>query len=200
MDYSALQKNQLMDIYVPSLKSYYQVKLIKVEDNAIIIGALKRYPARGDPVSEKLPLDVGKIYLIYFGIDENVYCGKTKLTAIVQDQDNGLNYILEKPKALTSLERRNCSRIPYTEKVYYRLDDKPHAYDFPYETRGIDLSRGGMCLVLPEYLEPKTNLVVKIKIEDIELCMRSKIRWVKKEKESNRYIAGIVFQDLFLPL
>ncbi len=84
MNYSALQKDQMMDIYIPSLKAYYQVKLVKVEDNAIVIGAVKRHQSKDDPVSEKLPLDVGKIYLIYFGIDENVYCGKTKLIAIVQ--------------------------------------------------------------------------------------------------------------------
>ncbi|MFY9114113.1 MAG: PilZ domain-containing protein [Dethiobacteria bacterium] len=199
MNYSALQKDQMMDIYIPSLKAYYQVKLVKVEDNAIVIGAVKRHQSKDDPVSEKLPLDVGKIYLIYFGIDENVYCGKTKLIAIVQGPKNSLNYVLEKPEDLTSLERRNGSRVPYTEKVYYRLDD-PHVHDFTYETQGIDLSKGGMCLVLPEYYKPKTMLVVKIKIEDIELCMRAKIRWIKKEMESDRYIAGVVFQELFLPL
>lgn len=199
MNYSALQKDQKMDIYVPSLKAYYQVKLVKVEDDAIFIDAIKRHQVKDKLVSEKLPLDVGKIYLIYFGLDENVYCGKTKLMAIVQGPDDSLNYVLEKPINLTSMERRNGSRVPYTEKVYYRLDD-PHEHDFTHETQGIDLSKGGMCLVLPKYYKPKTMLVVKIKIEDIELCMKAKIRWIKKDMDNDHYIAGVVFQKLFLPL
>ncbi len=191
MDFSLLKKDHPVDIYVPSLQTYYQVKLTKVENDLLVIKKIKR-------IHERLPLNIGKIYLIYFGLDENVYCGKTKLIKIIEEPGEDISYILEKPEQLTSHERRRGSRVSYKDKVYYRLDDSPER-DFNKEAQGIDLSRGGMCLTVSEYYKPKTILVIKLRIEDIELCVRAQIKWIKEEGP-DKYLMGISFQELFLPV
>lgn len=201
MDFSLLKKDQLIDIYVPSLQTYYRVKLARIEDNFLVIKESKRQinvDQEKNLINEKLPLNVGKLYLIYIGMDENVYCGKTKLLEIKEDPEEDTSYIVEKPQELTFQERRRGSRVSFTEIVYYKLNDSPEL-EFDKEAQGIDLSRGGMCLTVSEYFKPKTLLVIKLQIEEVELCVRAKVKWVK-EKNPDGFLIGIAFQELFLPI
>ena len=202
MDFSTLKKDQLMDIYIPSLQSYYRVKLLDVEKDHLILTEVRKQGVKDyleNGVRNSLPLDVGKIYLIYIGIDENVYCGKTRLLTIRKERsDEDIIYVLEKPEELTFQERRHGSRVAFKEKVFYRFEDS-ESHEFTGTAQSVDLSRGGMCLNINEYIKPKTGLVVKLRIEDIELCVKARVRWIKDMPEK-AYQIGIAFQELFLPV
>lgn len=194
MDHSTLKKEQLIEIYVPSLQQYYKVKVTQIEDNSIIIEEVNHEDYQSDP--DRLPLDLGKLYLIYIGMDQNVYCGKTKLLDTEKTEDGRFVYVLEKPEELTPQERRRSSRVPYTENVYYRLEDSP-GEEFTKSAQAIDLSKGGMSLAVEEYCRPQSILIVKFHIEEIELCVRAKVKWIKKDQSRSKYTIGVNFLELF---
>ncbi len=193
MDHSTLKKEQLIEIYVPSLQQYYKVKVTQIEDNSIIIEEVNHEDYQSDP--DKLPLDLGKLYLIYIGMDQNVYCGKTKLLDTEKTEDGRFVYVLEKPEQLTPQERRRSSRVPYNENVYYRLENSPDK-EFTKSAQAVDLSKGGMSLIVEEYCKPQSIILVKFYIEEIELFVRAKVKWIKKDQSKNRYTIGINFLEL----
>ena len=194
-----LRQNQNVDIYVPSLQRYFQAKILKIEDSSMIIKKINQENFDCDNNDyEKLPLEQGKLYLIYVGVEHNVYCGKTRLLDKEKDQEGNYTYILEKPKQLTPQERRRSSRIPYGESIYYRLSDSAEK-EFNKEARAIDLSKGGMSLGVSEHHKPQTMLQLKLNFEDIDIYAQAKVKWIKEEEqeeENCHYTMGITFLEL----
>lgn len=171
----------------------------KIEDPNIEDAKTKNTKIEDTPKKDvKTKLNIGKIYLMYIGKDKHVYCGKTTLMDVICEEDGAKSYCLEKPQQLTPQERRAGTRIKYAKEVFYKLDEATD-YEFSKNAETVDLSRGGIGLIVSEYYKPGTILVIKLPIEDIDICARAKVNWIKPG-DDDKYIVGMSFQNLFLSL
>lgn len=206
MDPSLLKPGKTAEVYIPSIDAYYQLDIDFVGENTITVREKKLQQKIRGPVRLKLP--EGQAYPLFVWDDDNVYTANTKI--IERREEGGLiTYVIEKPGEFSVRERRQYIRVSYLQKVYYRVVKK--AGRSPENmARSIDLSAGGMRLVVPEHYPPGTELDIKLLIEKNNISARGRVVWTIQKKSSfwlgidftgltineQDYIIGYVFKKL----
>ncbi len=91
-------------------------------------------------------------------------------------------------------ERRQYIRIPESTEISYRLI--PETKVSGYLTR--DISRGGICFLVHEFLPVGSILKVKLRLKKNYFTFEAlvKVKWVKEDTSANRFEIGVEFTDI----
>lgn len=91
-------------------------------------------------------------------------------------------------------DKRRFPRLPFKEAVKFQTGE----FSSPDGSLSKDLSRGGICLTVNEFIPVKGEVIVYLQehkeAQIVEL--RGIVAWVKILPESERYLIGVEFCDL----
>jgi c-di-GMP-binding flagellar brake protein YcgR len=91
-------------------------------------------------------------------------------------------------------DKRRFPRLPFKEAVKFQFGE----YNCPDGSLSRDLSRGGICLTVNEFIPVKAQVVVYLQQQGESRLVELKgtVAWVKIIPESDRYQIGVEFGDL----
>ena len=91
-------------------------------------------------------------------------------------------------------EKRQFPRFPFKQAVKFQIGE----YSCPDGSLSKDLSRGGVCLIVNEFVAIKTNVVVYLQLnkESTLIQIQGVVAWVQIIPDSERYLIGVQFAPL----
>jgi Tfp pilus assembly protein PilZ len=91
-------------------------------------------------------------------------------------------------------DKRRFPRLPFKEAVKFQTGE----FNSPDGSLSRDLSHGGICLTINEFIPVKGEVILYIQREDEERVVELKgtVAWIKVIPDSERYQVGIEFHDL----
>jgi c-di-GMP-binding flagellar brake protein YcgR len=93
-----------------------------------------------------------------------------------------------------SREKRRAPRFPFKAAVKFQIGE----YTCPDGSLSRDLSKGGICLTVNEFIPVKKQVVVYLQGANQSRLIELKgvVAWVKEIPESERYLIGVQFCDI----
>ena len=90
----------------------------------------------------------------------------------------------------TMMNNRQYSRFPFRESVGYQIGEAPLTGSLSG-----DISEGGLCLNVHEFIPLNTIVRLQIHVSDPErvLAAQGRVIWVREVPQSERYDVGIQF-------
>ena len=91
-------------------------------------------------------------------------------------------------------DKRQFPRLLYKEAVKLQIGE----YSCPDGSLSRDLSRGGICLTINEFIPVKARVLVYVQLnrESRVVMLQGFVAWVKIIPESDRYQIGVQFSGL----
>ncbi|MFY9115419.1 MAG: PilZ domain-containing protein [Dethiobacteria bacterium] len=185
-----LKTGNKLEIYIPSIDAYYQLDIDFVSEKTLTVREIHtQQKIRG---SIRLRLPERQTYPLFIWDNEKVYCGNTKI--LERREEGGLiSYIIEKPTEYSVRERRQYVRVSYLHKLKYRLENQTDKSAYK-EAQSIDLSGGGMRIIVSEHYLPGTIITIKLPLNNNTVSVKCKVVWVMKKKSA--FWIGLDFVDL----
>lgn len=187
---SLLKPGKKLEIYVPSIDSYYQLLISFSGKKTFTVKEIKDQQKIKGPIRLRLP--EGQTYPLFISDKRHVYSGITKI--IERREEGGLiSYVIERPQEYNVRERRQYIRVSYMNKLKYMADNQQEPI-FSKTAQSVDISGGGMRLIVDDYYPPGTLLHVKLRFDSNEFTVSGKVTWSLQKKKS--YWLGLNFQDI----
>lgn len=187
-----LSVNQNIELVVKEgqFEGSYNSKVADILDDEILIMAIYRR-------EELIPLRKGiKVDVLYEG-DTAFYSLSTKITGRQKEPLAMLR--IELTDNIERIQRRSFFRVQINKRIQYislkEQLDKETQPEFK-ETTAIDLSGGGLLMVLKDGLKVNDRLLFNLNIEDLDKLVEGKIVRIKYNKDGYSKTAGIEFVDL----
>ena len=187
-----LSINQNIELVVKQgqFEGSYNSKVADISDDQIWIMAIYKR-------EELIPLRKGvKVEVLYEG-DTAFYSLTTEITGRKKDTLPMLSIKLT--DNIERIQRRRFFRVQVNKKIEYislkEQIDKETKPEFK-ETVAIDLSGGGLLMVLKDELKINDRLMFKLDIEGLDKLIEGKIVRIKYNKDGYSKTAGIEFIDL----
>ena len=91
-------------------------------------------------------------------------------------------------------EKRRFPRFPFKQAVKFRIGE----YNCPDGSLSKDLSRGGICLTVNEFLAVKSPVVIYLQLnqESRLIQVHGTVSWIQMIPDSERFYVGIQFDPL----
>ena len=93
-----------------------------------------------------------------------------------------------------SREKRRSPRFPFKAPVKFQIGE----YTSPDGSLSKDLSRGGICLTVNEFIPVKKQVVIYLQGTNNSRLIELKgvVAWIKDLPESERFLIGVQFCDI----
>ncbi len=182
-----VNQNIELEINEGPYQGRYMSKISNITEEEITVMAV--YDGELLPLRKNLPINV------YFYGEHAVYRFKSSIKARVRNPIPML--VLIYPEKAERIQRRQYFRLKINEKVYYRFaDNEQQANDYK-ETRIIDISGGGIKLVLNTELKMGDKLQFFIDIKPLQdILFTGKVVRITKLADRNTKAAGIKFINI----
>ncbi len=187
-----LSINQNVEVVIsegPYQGSYNSKVSDLVEDKIKVMAIYKR--------EELIPLRKGEeVQLLYEG-ESAFYSLKTEI--LDRGKDPIPTLILKKTDDINRIQRRKYFRLQVNKKIKYKslkdIEDENKEAKFK-KTTAIDLSGGGLLMVLKEDLNLKDKLLFNLNIENLDKLIKGRIVRIKHNKDGYSKTAGIEFIEI----
>jgi len=185
-----LNVNQNIELLVPEgpYQGSYNSKVSDItEDEIMIMSVYKR--------EERIPLRKGLEVAVLYEGDSAFYSLKTEIIDRVRDPIPLL--ILKRTDEVNRIQRRSYFRLQVNKDIKYHVikDDDEQGYNFK-KTTAIDLSGGGLLMILKDDLNLRDELLFKLNIDELNKLVKGKIVRIKHNKDGYSKTAGVEFIDL----
>lgn len=187
-----LSINQNIELVVKEgqFEGSYNSKVADIVDDEIFIMAIYKR-------EEIIPLRKGiKVDVLYEG-DTAFYSLASEITGRKKEPLPMLSIKLT--DNIERIQRRSFFRVQVNKKIQYiSLKEQLNKETQPVfkETTAIDLSGGGLLMVLKDDLKVNNRLLFKLNIEDLDKLIEGKIVRIKYNKDGYSKTAGIEFVDI----
>ncbi|MDK2985150.1 MAG: hypothetical protein PWQ96_792 [Clostridia bacterium] len=192
-----LKVNSKIEIMSQDDDTIYKSLIQDIFDDSFLIGV---------PVYKRHKLNLHKGDIVNVTAFSGSSCFNFFSEVLGKREENGLSlYILKKPHKYKKIERRDFVRVEVALEVKYEIisDRKNWEKVKPSQKAfSIDLSGGGVQLILPEDLPPHSLLVLEIPIDidctDITMKLLGQVVRSEEEKiaDISRFKTGIKFEDI----
>ena len=93
-----------------------------------------------------------------------------------------------------SRDKREHPRYPFKQAVKFQIGE----YSCPDGSLSRDLSRGGICLTVSQFVPVKGSVILYLqRYQEAHVIMvKGTVRWIKMLPDSERYQVGIHFEGL----
>lgn len=187
-----LSINQNIELFIkegPYQGSYNSKVSDLLEDKIKIMAIYKR--------EELIPLRKGlEVQLLYEG-DSAFYSLTTEILG--REKEPIPTLILKKTDDIDRIQRRRYFRLQVNKKIKYKvlkeIEDEYKEAKFR-QTIALDLSGGGLLMVLKEDLNLKDILLFNLNIEGLNGLVRGRIVRIKHNKDGYSKTAGIEFIEM----
>jgi c-di-GMP-binding flagellar brake protein YcgR len=200
-----MKKNKILNINT-------KIELTSQDNNTIYKSIIQE--VKGDtfaialPVYKRIPLHLHNNDVVNIKIftDSACYSFSTKVLG-AKKEDGLILYVLKKPKKVKKTERRGYVRVKAAVLVEYEEIDRENINDYkkvvPHKKAyTLDISGGGIQIVLPETILMETFLVINLPLDfdgrDTVLKVLGQVVRLEKEKIKNKlcYKIGIRFVEI----
>ncbi len=187
-----LSINQNIELVVKEgqFQGSYNSKVADIVDDEIFIMSIYKR-------EELIPLRVGiKVDVLYEG-DSAFYSLSSEITGRKKEPLPMLSIKLT--DNIERIQRRSFFRVQINKNIQYislKEQRKKETQPRFKETTAIDLSGGGLLMVLKDELKVNDRLLFKLDIEDFDKLVEGKIVRIKYNKDGYSKTAGIEFVDI----
>lgn len=146
---------------------------------------------------EIIPLRKGSKVEVLFEGDNAYYSLKTEVIKRIKNRVPLL--VLKNNNKINRIQRRNFFRLKLTKQIEYILleDNKDKIQKKDYQTTtAINLSGGGLLMVLKENMKINDRVLIDLNIDDIDKMLKGKVVRIRYNKDGYSKTAGIKFIDL----
>lgn len=188
----SLEINQKIEIEIPEgpFRGSYNSKVSNITEEKITVMAIYKR-------EEVIPVSKGlEVKILYEG-DSAFYSLTTEIIERIKEPIPSL--VLRHTDQIERIQRRRYFRVKINKDINYLVikehkneEDKPEFKD----TTAIDLSGGGLLMVLDEDLEINDRLLFDLKIKEIDKLIEGKIVRIKYNTDGYSKTAGIEFVDI----
>lgn len=183
-----IYEGQSVELAVPEgeYKGKYRTRIEEVGQRILSIGV----PMKD---GQFIPLREGTTLEVIFADDIAAY---TFSTSIIKRIALPIpSFIIESPKKIIRIQRRQFVRVPIISQLKYQIIDKNGVSN---DKKGfmIDLSGGGLLLRSQENIPLQTIIVVKTQIGDKVMELPGIVIRTEKEIEKDDYMISIQFHEI----
>ncbi|HMA60052.1 MAG TPA: PilZ domain-containing protein [Halanaerobiales bacterium] len=146
---------------------------------------------------ELIPLRKGvEVQLLYEG-DSAFYSLTTEILG--REKYPIPTLILKRTNEVNRIQRRRYFRLQVNKKIKYKslkdIEDEKKEAEFK-KTTAVDLSGGGLLMVLRDDLNLKEKLVLNLNIENLDKLVKGRIVRIKHNQDGYSKTAGIEFIEM----
>ncbi|MFW6381071.1 MAG: flagellar brake protein [Bacillota bacterium] len=185
---NALEINQKIQLEIDRgpYQGTFPSKIADIEDE--VIKVVPPYDK-----GELLPLRRNLELKVYFTGDDAAFYFESKV--IGREREPIPLIVLTPPETLKRIQRRNYFRLEVSEPIYYRrLDEEEEPLEEFRESKTVDVSGGGVKMVLDQPLEADDLLELYLNIPDIDdVPILGKVRQIYTLPDDYTKAAGIEF-------
>ena len=188
VDKLEINQNIELEINEGPYRGTYMSKISDISEDKIIVMAI--YDGELIPLRKNLPINV------YFNGEHAVYKFESRVEKRIKDPIPLME--LKIPEEIKRIQRRQYFRLKVNKDAYYRLqEDKEKNKDDYIKTQIIDISGGGVKLVLESKLKKGDIIEIKLYINSLkESPITGKVVRITTLKDDYTKAAGIKFINI----